>query len=389
MDRAPLSITFFVVLALVVLSQLYGALVLGPASALDLGADPGTSELVQSLFGVAYAIGFLVWGPAVDRYGATRCFLIGLTVLLAATVFVACAPSMSWLLGGRIVQGAAAASFAPSVFAYFGARLPTAVRLIAVTVLTSSFLAAAVLAQVLAQLVVLAGSWRWFFILSAITLTLGLVLAMRGLRPTPGSAETGQNATRILAGLLGRLRIVLLLIATLAILGPFIALYAALGHTGHYPDSELLMLRLSALPALIWAGAASPWLTRIRPSTRMITAFTGAALASTLLVFTGHSVLGAGFGMLLLATCVSVLAPATIQTLTGMSPEHYGSVTALYTFALFLGASLAALPIPVLATLAQVSTTGLVQVTALIAIPIFLLALTFTIFGSRTPQQPQ
>ncbi|SMX98830.1 Predicted arabinose efflux permease, MFS family [Brevibacterium sp. Mu109] len=296
---------------------------------------------------------------------------------------------MSWLLGGRIVQGAAAASFAPSVFAYFGARLPTAVRLIAVTVLTSSFLAAAVLAQVLAQLVVLAGSWRWFFILSAITLTLGLVLAMRGLRPTPGSAETGQNATRILAGLLGRLRIVLLLIATLAILGPFIALYAALGHTGHYPDSELLMLRLSALPALIWAGAASPWLTRIRPSTRMITAFTGAALASTLLVFTGHSVLGAGFGMLLLATCVSVLAPATIQTLTGMSPEHYGSVTALYTFALFLGASLAALPIPVLATLAQVSTTGLVQVTALIAIPIFLLALTFTIFGSRTPQQPQ
>lgn len=52
LDRAPLSITFFVVLALVVLSQLYGALVLGPASALDLGADPGTSELVQSLFGV-------------------------------------------------------------------------------------------------------------------------------------------------------------------------------------------------------------------------------------------------------------------------------------------------------------------------------------------------
>lgn len=82
----------------------------------------------------------------VDRYGPRRCLLTGLAVLVTATVLVAAAPSMEWLLAGRVLQGAGAAGFAPSVFAYVGARLPGAVRMIAVTVLTSFFLAAAAIA---------------------------------------------------------------------------------------------------------------------------------------------------------------------------------------------------------------------------------------------------
>lgn len=177
-----------------------------------------------------------------------------MVLLVTATALVAAAPSMSWLLVGRVLQGAGAAGFAPSVFAYFSARLPGAVRMIAVTVLTSSFLAAAVIAQVTAQLVLTVGSWRWFFVLGAVILAAGLLIAAVAIHPVTPDAPADDNPATVLVTLVRQGRISLLLVATLAVLGPFIALYAALGHTGQYSGSGLLVLRISALPALIWAG---------------------------------------------------------------------------------------------------------------------------------------
>jgi len=317
----------------------------------------------------------------VDRYGPRRCLLTGLAVLVTATVLVAAAPSMEWLLAGRVLQGAGAAGFAPSVFAYVGARLPGAVRMIAVTVLTSSFLAAAAIAQVSAQLVLMVGSWRWFFAASAVVLAAGWVVVAIAVRPVSPGAPAGGNPATVLVGLIRQRRVSLLLGATLAVLGPFVALYAALGLSNRYPDSELLMLRLSAVPALIWAGAASRWLIGVSHRARMLTAFAGGAAAALFLTFAGGTALGAGVGMFVLAACVSVLAPATIQALTALAPAQQGSVTALYTFSLFLGASLA--PLPVTALAGAVPQAALVNGTALLAVPCLLLALYSTALATR------
>lgn len=375
-------VAFLAVLALVVLSQLYGALVLGPAAAAEFAA--GSAGLVQTAFGVAYAAGFIAWGPLVDRFGAKRMLLLGLASLVLTTTLVALAPGMPWLIAGRIAQGLVAASFAPAAFAYFGARLPMPARITAITVLTSSFLAAAVLGQVAAEAITEAMSWRWFFGISAILLAAGLGIGARMLQADSARERAVAHPFSGLIKLLGEGRVVVLLIATLAILGPFIALYAALGHTGHYAGGAMLALRLSALPALVWAGFASAWLGRIRPSIRLIVGFTGAALSALLLVLADASATTAGIGMFLLAVCVSLLAPAMIQMLTGLAPEQRGSITALYTFALFLGASLAPLPI---ATLAAASPPfGLVPTTALIAAPTLLIAAALVALagGTRT-----
>ncbi len=381
LERPPVLVAFLVLLTLTVLSQLYGALVLGPAAARDLGAAPATADWVQPLFGASYAVGFLLWGPMVDKYGPRRCLLTGLAVLVTATVLVAAAPSMEWLLAGRVLQGAGAAGFAPSVFAYVGARLPGAVRMIAVTVLTSSFLAAAAIAQVSVQLVLMVGSWRWFFAASAVVLAAGWVVVAIAVRPVSPGAPAGGNPATVLVGLIRQRRVSLLLGATLAVLGPFVALYAALGLSNRYPDSELLMLRLSAVPALIWAGAASRWLIGVSPRARMLTAFAGGAAAALFLTFAGGTALGAGVGMFVLAACVSVLAPATIQALTALAPAQQGSVTTLYTFSLFLGASLA--PLPVTALAGAVPQAALVNGTALLAVPCLLLALYSTALATR------
>lgn len=112
-------------------------------------------------------------------------------------------------------------------------------------------------------------------------------------------------------------------------------------------------------------------------------------MAGLILAAAGGTVLGAGTGMFVLAACVSVLAPAMIQELTASAPENYGSVTALYTFTLFLGASLAPLPVPALA--GAVAPAALVKGTALIAVLCFLLALVLTALATRGhhPSHPE
>lgn len=368
------------VLALIVLSQLYGALVIGPSAASEFGTGGGS--LVQTAFGIAYAAGFLAWGPLVDRFGARRILLIGFISLTLTTALVALSPTMTWLLFGRIAQGLAASSFAPAAFSHFGSHLPMPSRVKAITILTSSFLAAAVLGQISAQAITDTLSWRWFFGISAILLTAGFVASARVLQADQPTSHDLSRPVATLTALLGNGRILVLLIATLAILGPFVALYAALGHTDHYSRSAMLALRLSALPALVWAGFFSGWLARFPASSRLLVGFAGAGVAALMLPLVGGSPAGAMICMFTFAACVSLLAPAMVQALIGFAPEQRGSVTSLYTFALFLGASLAPLPV---ASGAAVSTQlDLVTTTALLSTATLFAAAALTYLANRT-----
>ena len=381
-ERSALAIAFLALVALVVLSQLYGALVLGRAAATTFDAGSGAAGLVQAAFGAAYAIGFIVWGPFVDRLGGKRILLLGLSTLVLTTGFVAFAPGMPWLIVGRVAQGFAAASFAPAAFAYFGATLPTATRITATTVLTSSFLAATVLGQVAAQAITDTLSWRWFFGISAILLIVAFGVAPRILRADPAPPQTTARPFAALCALLCTGKATLLLLSTIAILSPFIALYAALAQAGRYDSGAMLALRLSALPALTWAGFASAWLGRLTPTARLIIGFTGAAAASLTLAFTGTFAWGISVCMFAFAACVSLLAPAMIQALTGMAPAQRGSTTALYTFALFLGASIA--PVLVNALAATDPAIGLLPSTALLAVPVMLAAAAISAAAGRS-----
>ena len=122
---APFGATATVVAAtaIVVLSQLYGAIPLFAPVQAAFRVDAGQVAWVQTAFGIAYAAGFIAWGPLVDRVGPRRIMLFGLLVLILATIATSLAPSFAWLIAGRVVQGVCAASFAPAAFAYLGARV--------------------------------------------------------------------------------------------------------------------------------------------------------------------------------------------------------------------------------------------------------------------------
>ncbi|MFT4052449.1 MAG: MFS transporter [Microbacterium sp.] len=344
--------------AVVVLSQLYGAIPLFAPVRSAFAVDAGSVAWVQTAFGIAYAAGFIAWGPLVDRFGPKRIMLLGLAALVAATIATSFALSFSWLIAGRVMQGAVAASFAPAAFAYLGARPAPERRVLSITVLTSSFLASAVIGQVAAQFIADHLGWEWFFWVSAAALALTVVMIRVVFLPDlPGTGPAG-NAARTLGGLFMRPLVLVLLVATVIILAPMVGLYAAVGTTGLADSTTLLLLRASALPALVWAPFGSRWLARFTPQRRLIAAFLTAGVASAAVALVPASVVGVGIAMFFVAAAVAVSAPAMIQTLSGYAPEARGSITALYTCFLFLGASIA--PALVAATAASLSATALV-----------------------------
>lgn len=340
---APFGPTATVVAAtaIVVLSQLYGAIPLfGPVSA-AFSVDASSIAWVQTAFGIAYAAAFIAWGPVVDRFGPRRIMLLGQILLIVATLLTSFAPSFAWLIIGRVVQGLVAASFAPAAFSYLGSRPAPERRALSITVLTSSFLASAVIGQVAAQAVTGSLDWPGFFWLSAIALVLTALAIRLVFLPDPPPAGISGSPVAVLARLFIRVPVLLLLVATVVILGPMIALYTAIGSSGLADGNALLALRASALPALIWAPFGNRWLGRFAPHRRLVAAFVIAGVAAAAVALVPGSVIGTGVAMFILAGAAAVSAPAMIQTITGYAPEQRGSLTALYTCFLFLGASIA------------------------------------------------
>jgi EmrB/QacA subfamily drug resistance transporter len=66
----------------------------------------------------------LTGGIFADRFGRKRVYLTGVAVFTAASVWCAVAPSLGWLIAGRVVQGVGAAAVSPASLALLAAAHP-------------------------------------------------------------------------------------------------------------------------------------------------------------------------------------------------------------------------------------------------------------------------
>ncbi len=87
----------------------------------SLQASLATMQWVVNAYMLTMASLILLGGSAGDRFGRRRVFLIGLVAFAGASVACGLAPSASWLVGGRLAQGAAAALLTPASLAIIGA----------------------------------------------------------------------------------------------------------------------------------------------------------------------------------------------------------------------------------------------------------------------------
>ena len=78
-----------------------------PAIRADLNASMGQIQLTLSALLLAFGISQLVWGPLSDRFGRRPVLLVGMSAYVLASLACVVAPDMDWLIGARVVQGAA------------------------------------------------------------------------------------------------------------------------------------------------------------------------------------------------------------------------------------------------------------------------------------------
>lgn len=221
----------------------------------------------------------------------------------------------------------------------------------AVTTVISAFLAVAILVPLAAQALSALGGWRTWFYVSAAGLVILAAVLWKVMLPDALARDDERDSARItgqLAGLprlLGWPRLVGLYLTTLSVMFTFVGVttlvqLAGPGTAGH--PGVMQAVRAATLPACAIVPLAAPLLARLPGPRRLVAAMTLSVLAAAATAAAGGPITLA-LGLRALTVGVAATAPTLVETIGQTSPpEQRGAATALYGFALFVGASLAA-----------------------------------------------
>lgn len=346
-QRSTLLLIQMAVCALAVVSLLYIPIPILPllASAYQLSGDH--AGLALSAFAIAYACGFMVFGPLSDRLGRRTVLIAGLTLLVIVSLGLMWVHTAELFIAGRALQGFAAASFPPVALAYLTERGTPAQRAWGVAWLSTAFLAAGLIGQIYGSVVAARWGLSWALVPLVMIYTLTALMLVRAPashqapRPHP-SLWTGY---RQIPSLLNNPDLRRVYFPALLLLMSFVAFYMSIDiHLGSALQAQgisALHARGIALPAFL-APLLAPALIGRWGAQRVVTA--GLTLACVGLGLCASA--GSAHLSLLLAASVVYVAgvaisvPGLIARIGAVTlPEVRGLAVAFYTFVLFIGAS--------------------------------------------------
>ena len=210
-----------------------------PAIGRSFGA--GTAALQWCLTGYLLTVAslLLVSGALADRFGRRRVLETGLLIMFAASLLCATAPTVTVLIGARIVQGLGAALVVPSSLALLNGALVPDARAKGIGIWAGLATLGTTVGPYLGGWLVDHASWRWVFLLN-----LPLILAcLWALRPVP---ETATHRTARSLDVVGAL------VITAGLGGAVYALTSGPVHGWSEPSVLLaIVIGLAALAAVI------------------------------------------------------------------------------------------------------------------------------------------
>ena len=322
---------------MLVVGQLYATIPLTPWIAARHGLDAPTAALAGSAFGVAYAFSFLACGPLSDRLGRGRVILAGMVALSAATLLAGWAGSFPGLLAARALQGVVAATLPPAAVSLVVETLPVRRRPLGIAAMAFAFLASAPVVQIAVAQLAHHGLPAIFFAFAPVilgaALLLALVLGPAALRapaaPPPGAAPSPAGDPLIVA----------CWIAAPMLMFGFVAFQAGWQALGPALPIGAAALRLLSVPALLAGFLAVPLAARIGAPGTAATGF--ALLAAGLALAAGPAAFLAA-GTVVATAGVGIGVTGLIATISARAAAaRRGFAVAVYTFTLFLGASVA------------------------------------------------
>ena len=174
-------------LVLVVLDAVIANIAL-PAIASALQTSPAASVRVVTAYQIALVMTLLPCAALGERFGYRRVYTAGVALFVGASALCACAPSLSFLVAARFVQGLGAAAIMSLGIALLRFVVPQRQFGAAIAWNTLAVALSSAMGPTFGALVLSNANWPWLF---AINLPLGalVLLATRALPRVPGSAR--------------------------------------------------------------------------------------------------------------------------------------------------------------------------------------------------------
>ncbi len=147
-----------------------------PAIAGDLGVSPDQGTWVITSFGVANAISLPLTGWLTRRFGQVRLFTASVVLFVIASFLCALAPSLSWLILFRVLQGAVAGPMIPLSQSLLLTSYPKKRAGMALAMWAMTTLVAPVVGPLLGGWITDNISWPWIFYIN-VPVGIGAALA--------------------------------------------------------------------------------------------------------------------------------------------------------------------------------------------------------------------
>ncbi|WP_068089140.1 MFS transporter [Polycladidibacter stylochi] len=368
-----------------VVGQLYLTIPLTAAVANHFAAHTSDATWASTAFGLAYASGFLVFGNLSDRYGRVIVMIVGLACLSVITALITLSNSLPQFLILRGLQGFIAASFPPTALAMISEKISISKRAQGVAMLSFGFLAAAPLSQLLAANANTSPTLLMLYLSPVYALAailLFYLIPQSVSAPKSGMADTSQSqiqsTSEKLLGLFTNTRITSLWVAAFTLLFAFVVFQVQLNLIPSINESKAAIIKLWGLPGLFLTLGFGWFSQRLQPERIAVLGMIVAAIGLILPLLGNDTWSLASF---VISSGIALAIPGVITMLAmNTQPNNRGLAMSLYTFCLFVGASLA----PPATIAAQKFSPTLIPLCAATLLLVAVLAIAF--FGSKNTE---
>jgi len=315
-----------------------------PSVARGLRVSSSSTATVLSAYFVAYAIVLFPGGRLVDRLGARRIALVGLTVFAVGAALGAVVSSLGWLIATRVLQGAGAGLVSPAALAGAVSGFPPERRGAALGIWGASAGAANLVGPLLGGLLTVAFGWRaaWWALVP-LALVSGLAVARNVPSIVHEAAEDGRpsvlNSIVVAAALSAGLTFAVM-IGTFYLAEQY--LQRVVGYSALGASAVLVVVALLV-------GAAAPLAGRMvdRSGERLpaLAGFFAAGVGLAILAIPGVSLHGIGTGLALVPVGIGLgllFVPTSRAALNATPLAVHGRTSSLLSAARLVGAGVGA-----------------------------------------------
>lgn len=330
---------------LVVISSLYITIPLVSVFAEAFKVSITQAAWTGSAFSLSYALGFLLLGPLSDRYGRKQMIVYGLIILTVVSPIVGLFSNLTILIVLRAIQGMAAATFAPTAISYVVEVFPEEKRITATGFVSTGFLMSGIVGQVFASLVSENLGWNYvFYLLGALYLiTVIVVILFLPKYPVPLIKGNRFDSFIQMGSIFKQKPLLLCYTIAITLFLSFVGMYTTLGSylSGSFDlnSQDILYVRCVGIFGML----VSPFSGRLVVKFGIHAVLRGGLSLAVL----GLAILGVSANVVFLIVMsvvfvagISITVSTLISLVGQLGGATRGAAISLYSFILFLGATL-------------------------------------------------